>query len=82
VRPRLESRVPRTDSRQGLDENIQLAYGWLVKSYNAGVEIYIFGFSRGALTARALAGPGGHLGHPNARRFDRRHGALQPVWYL
>jgi uncharacterized protein (DUF2235 family) len=41
---------------QGLDENIRLAYEWLVENYNPGDEIYIFGFSRGAFTARALAG--------------------------
>lgn len=41
---------------QGLDENIRSAYEWLVENYNAGDEIFIFGFSRGAYTARALAG--------------------------
>ena len=41
---------------QGLDENIRLAYEWLVENYNDGDEIFIFGFSRGAFTARALAG--------------------------
>src|ERR1700676_2712932 len=41
---------------QGLDENIRLAYEWLVENYNDGDEIFVFGFSRGAFTARALAG--------------------------
>jgi Uncharacterized alpha/beta hydrolase domain (DUF2235) len=41
---------------QGLDENVRLAYEWLVENYNGGDEIFIFGFSRGAFTARALAG--------------------------
>jgi uncharacterized protein (DUF2235 family) len=41
---------------QGLDENIRLAYEWLIENYNDGDEIYIFGFSRGAFTARSLAG--------------------------
>jgi uncharacterized protein (DUF2235 family) len=41
---------------QGLDENIRLAYEWLIENYNAGDEIFIFGFSRGAFTARSLAG--------------------------
>ncbi|WLA64905.1 DUF2235 domain-containing protein [Bradyrhizobium diazoefficiens] len=40
----------------GLDENIRLAYEWLIENYNDGDEIYIFGFSRGAFTARALSG--------------------------
>jgi len=40
----------------GLDDNIRLAYEWLVENYNEGDEIFIFGFSRGAYTARSLAG--------------------------
>ncbi len=39
----------------GLDENIRLAYEWLIENYNDGDEIFIFGFSRGAFTARSLA---------------------------
>lgn len=41
---------------QGLDDNIRLAYEWLIENYNDGDEIFIFGFSRGAYTARSLAG--------------------------
>jgi uncharacterized protein (DUF2235 family) len=41
---------------KGLDENIRLAYEWLVENYSNGDEIFIFGFSRGAYTARSLAG--------------------------
>ena len=41
---------------KGLDENIRLAYEWLMENYNDGDEIFIFGFSRGAFTARSLAG--------------------------
>jgi uncharacterized protein (DUF2235 family) len=33
---------------KGLDDNIRLAYEWLVENYNDGDEIFIFGFSRGA----------------------------------
>jgi uncharacterized protein (DUF2235 family) len=40
----------------GLDDNIRLAYEWLIENYNDGDEIFIFGFSRGAFTARSLAG--------------------------
>ena len=40
----------------GLDDNIRLAYEWLIENYNEGDEIFIFGFSRGAFTARSLAG--------------------------
>src|SRR6266540_5618021 len=40
----------------GLEENVRQAYRFLSDHYEPGVEIYIFGFSRGALTARSLAG--------------------------
>lgn len=41
---------------KGLDEKILEAYIALCKHYEIGDEIYIFGFSRGAYTARSLAG--------------------------
>jgi uncharacterized protein (DUF2235 family) len=41
---------------KGLDANIRKAYEWVVENYNDGDEIFIFGFSRGAYTARSLAG--------------------------
>lgn len=40
----------------GLLENIEEAYRHLVFLYQPGDEIYIFGFSRGAYTARSLTG--------------------------
>ena len=40
----------------GLLENIEEAYRHLVFLYEPGDEIYIFGFSRGAYTARSLTG--------------------------
>ena len=40
----------------GLLENIMDAYTHLCEHYEAGDEIYIFGFSRGAYTARSFAG--------------------------
>jgi uncharacterized protein (DUF2235 family) len=40
----------------GLDKNITDAYEWLIDHYNPEDEIFIFGFSRGAYTARSLAG--------------------------
>lgn len=40
----------------GLFQNVVAAYRYLMFNYRAGDEIYIFGFSRGAFTARSLAG--------------------------
>ena len=41
---------------RGLDENIKDGYRFLAHNYRKGDEIYLFGFSRGAFTARSLAG--------------------------
>ncbi|WP_316176324.1 DUF2235 domain-containing protein [Bradyrhizobium sp. SZCCHNRI1073] len=40
----------------GLNNNIIDAYQWLIERYNDGDELFIFGFSRGAYTARSLSG--------------------------
>ena len=40
----------------GLDANILSAYCYLAATYRQGDRIFIFGFSRGAYTARAVAG--------------------------
>jgi uncharacterized protein (DUF2235 family) len=40
----------------GLSEHVLDAYKWLVAHYAEGDRIFIFGFSRGAYTARSLAG--------------------------
>jgi uncharacterized protein (DUF2235 family) len=40
----------------GLDDHILSAYKFLVWNYQTGDEIYLFGFSRGAYTARSVAG--------------------------
>jgi len=40
----------------GLDQNIMSAYYELTRNYTDGDKIFLFGFSRGAYTARSLAG--------------------------
>lgn len=40
----------------GLEDNIHDAYRFLIANYEDGDEIFLFGFSRGAFTARSLAG--------------------------
>lgn len=40
----------------GLDDKIALAYQHLGKVYDPGDEVFVFGFSRGAYTARSLVG--------------------------
>src|SRR5437868_13561936 len=38
---------------KGLSANVTEAYEWLIDHYDPGDEIHIFGFSRGAYTARS-----------------------------
>jgi len=41
---------------RGLSDNVRQAYSWLLKRYEDGDHVFIFGFSRGAYTARSLGG--------------------------
>ncbi|RYY30226.1 MAG: DUF2235 domain-containing protein, partial [Sphingobacteriaceae bacterium] len=41
---------------EGIDDNILSAYKFILWNYQPGDELYLFGFSRGAYTARSLAG--------------------------
>jgi hypothetical protein len=50
----------------GVSKNVTQAYEWLIDNYEDGDDIFIFGFSRGAFTARSLAG------------FITKYGLLQP----
>lgn len=52
----------------GIDRNILDAYKFIMWNYDAGDEIYLFGFSRGAYTVRSLAG------------FIRNCGIMQPIY--
>lgn len=46
----------------GMKPRIMAGYGFLARNYRKGDEIYVFGFSRGALEARALCGMLAHCG--------------------
>ena len=52
----------------GLQQNIIEAYTFLILNYQPGDEIYVFGFSRGAFTARSFCGLLRNVGV-----VDRRH---------
>jgi uncharacterized protein (DUF2235 family) len=51
----------------GLAKNIRQAYAWLVRNYREETDLFIFGFSRGAYTARSLAGLLGRCGIAHAQ---------------
>ncbi|KPC60739.1 DUF2235 domain-containing protein [Streptomyces chattanoogensis] len=61
----------------GLSRNVLDAYRFLVHNYEPGDELYLFGFSRGAYTARSLAGlvrNSGILRRENADRVKEAWG--------
>lgn len=56
----------------GLEDNVRAAYGFLAHNYdkNKDDEIYLFGFSRGAYTARSIAGLASSFGLLDKRGMD------------
>jgi uncharacterized protein (DUF2235 family) len=54
--PRYWSMIKGLAFGAGFKDNVLDAYRYLMEVYNDGDQIYIFGFSRGAYTARTLAG--------------------------
>lgn len=46
----------------GLFDNVRSGYRFLALNYNPGDEVFVFGFSRGAYTARSLVGMIGRVG--------------------
>jgi uncharacterized protein (DUF2235 family) len=61
---------------KGLDKNIQDAYRFIVHNYYLNDELYLFGFSRGAYTARSLAGFIRNVGI-----LKKKHASLIPKAY-
>ena len=55
----------------GLSRNVQDCYRFLVESYEPGDALYFFGFSRGAFTARSLAGLVRNSGILRSQHADR-----------
>lgn len=57
-------------SGAGLSANVRAAYAFLAENYDEGDQIYFFGFSRGAYTARAVAGLVADMGLLTSRGMD------------
>ena len=62
---------------KGLDDNLYAAYRFLVLNYEEGDEVFLFGFSRGAYTARSLAGMVRKCGILHLRYAPRYQEAVQ-----
>lgn len=60
----------------GLSANVRATYAFFVDNYQDGDEIFLFGFSRGAYTARSVAGMMGHVGI--VRKRDMHN--FDPLW--
>ena len=56
VGTRLLDRIPGGTLGKGIEQKVMDAYAWLMSRYEDGDRIYVLGFSRGAYTARSLAG--------------------------
>lgn len=56
--------IPREAFGAGMTSRINVAYQFLAENYKPGDKIYLFGFSRGAIQARALAGFLAYAGLP------------------
>jgi uncharacterized protein (DUF2235 family) len=54
----------------GISDNIKIAYAFVASNYDPSDEIFLFGFSRGAFTARSIAGLIRNMG---ILRRDRLH---------
>ena len=55
----------------GISDNIKSGYKFICSNYTPGDRIYLFGFSRGAYTARSLAGLINNLGILRRTNFDQ-----------
>lgn len=54
----------------GLSANVRAAYAFIAENYEPGDELFFFGFSRGAYTARAVAGLVADMGLLTPRGMD------------
>jgi uncharacterized protein (DUF2235 family) len=64
----------------GLSRNIRRGYKFLVDTYLPGDEIYVFGFSRGAYTARSLVGLIRNSGLLDRSKLLAGNDAKYPGW--
>ena len=65
----------------GVTSNVLTGYNYLAQNYEPGDQIYVFGFSRGAYTARAIAGLIGDHGLLRQRSgFMQRLAGLVSLW--
>lgn len=64
----------------GLSEDIRDCYQWLSLKYQPGDAIYLFGFSRGAYSARSLAGMIGKYGVANPKNVENLEARIKKIY--
>jgi hypothetical protein len=81
LRAMVRPHARRADFGSGLEDTLAEAYRLLVFAYRPGDEIHLFGYSRGAYTARSLAGMIRNCGllAPGRGRTDRRGAFALPL---
>lgn len=65
---------------EGLEVNVGELYAALAKNYKEGDRVFLFGFSRGAFTVRALAGFAWRFGIPADGDAARSKAAFERAW--
>ncbi len=63
---------------KGLEKNIKDGYRYIVQNYNEGDRIFLFGFSRGAYTSRAICGLVNNCGILKRKEAKR----IEQAWEL
>src|SRR4029453_17904149 len=61
----------------GLEENVNQAYRFLVDNFDAGDQLFFFGFSRGAYTVRSVVGMVRKCGILRRDRLEMLHKAYE-----
>lgn len=61
---------------KGLADKVKEAYGYIVEKFREGDDIYLFGFSRGAFTARSVAGMIRNVGVLKSNHADQLDAAF------
>ena len=64
----------------GLDTNVSQLYEALTELYEPGDHVFLFGFSRGAFTVRALAGLTWRYGIPSIQNRHRAANLFEQAW--
>jgi len=75
-----KSKIDSMTRGYGLDTNVSQLYEAMVELYEPGDRVFLFGFSRGAFTVRALAGLMWRYGIPSVQNRGRAAALFSEAW--